>query len=363
MKDMRERMGRIVFAASKKGDAITAEDLCVSGAMTVLMKDTINPTIMQTLEGTPVFIHAGPFANIAHGNSSIIADEVALKLVGEDGYVLTEAGFGADIGMEKFFNIKCRYSGLHPNCVVIVASVRALKVHGGVDMDHLHKGMEFLCYLPFLFSENLVALEKGCSNLIRHISNVNKFGVPCVVCINQFTYDTPAELELVRKIGTEAGAFAVHVSNHWAKGGAGAVEISNAIVKACEQPSNFQFLYPLQGTSIKDKIETVAKQIYGAAAVTYAPEVEKSIEFMTKQGFSELPICFAKTQYSFSHDPNLKGAPTGFTLPIKEIRIYAGAGLIVPLCGSIMTIPGLPTRPGFVDVDYDVENDKIVGLF
>jgi len=350
LKDMRERIGKIVFAANKKGEPITAEDLGVAGAMTVVMKDAINPNLMQTIEGTPVFVHAGPFANIAHGNNSIIADKVALKLVGENGYVLTEAGFGADIGMEKFFNIKCRVSGLNPDAVVIVASIRALKVHGGVELHKVHE-------------ENVEALKHGCSNLTRHVQNINKFGVPAVVCINRMLSDTAAEIAAVKEAAMAAGAFDCVLSDHWAKGGAGAVDICQSIIKACEQPSKFQFTYPLQGTNIKEKIEAVTKNIYGADGITLTPEVEKKIAFYEKSGFSELPICIAKTQYSFSHNPELKGAPTGFTVPIKDIRIYAGAGLIVPLCGEIMTIPGLPTRPAYYDIDLDTETGKVTGMF
>jgi formyltetrahydrofolate synthetase len=349
LKDMREKMGKIIFAQSKSGDAVTTEDLGVSGAMTVLMKDTIHPTLMQTIEGTPVFVHAGPFANIAHGNSSIVADKIALKLAGPDGYVLTEAGFGADIGMEKFFNIKCRASGLQPNCVVLVASIRALKHHGG-------------CELKDTKIPNLEFLEKGSSNLVKHIQNINKFGVPAVVCINAFTSDTEEEIQLVQKISIEAGAFAAVKSEHWAKGGAGAVEVSQAIIDACKQPNNFKFLYPLE-SSIKQKLETIAKEIYGADGVSFSPEVEELMERFTKLGLDTLPICVAKTQYSLSHDANLKGAPTGFTLPIRELRAYAGAGLLVPLVGSIRTMPGLPTKPAYYDIDIDFESGKIVGLF
>jgi formyltetrahydrofolate synthetase len=349
LKDMRERMGRIVCASSKRKETVTAEDLGVSGAMTVLMKDTIHPTLMQTIEGTPVLVHAGPFANIAHGNSSIIADKIALKLVGSDGFVLTEAGFGADIGMEKFFNIKCRVSGLTPNCVVLVASIRALKHHGGCELNDTK--------IP-----NLQYLEKGCSNLVKHIENIKKFGVPCVVCINRFTSDSDEEIAMVKKIAKDAGAFDAVESNHWAKGGAGATEVAMAISEACKQPSNFRFLYDIN-QGIKEKLETIAKEIYGADAVSLTPEVEEAINRYTELGFDKLPICVAKTQYSLSHDPNLRGAPTGFTLPIRELRCYAGAGLIVPLVGAIKTMPGLPTKPAYYDIDIDFETGRVVGLF
>lgn len=349
LKDMRERMGKIVFANSKSGDAVTAEDLGVSGAMTVLMKDTIHPTLMQTIEGTPVLIHAGPFANIAHGNSSIIADKIALKLATKDGFVLTEAGFGADIGMEKFFNIKCRVSGLTPNCVVLVASIRALKHHGGCGLNETK--------IP-----NLEYLEKGCSNLVKHIQNIQKFGVPCVVCINRFTSDSDEEIELVRKIAKEAGAFDAVPSNHWAMGGAGATDVASSIIEACKQPSNFKVLYDVN-QSIREKLEIIAKEIYGADGVSLSEEVEQAIERFNKLGLDKLPICVAKTQYSLSHDPNLKGAPTGFILPIRELRCYAGAGLIVPLVGAIKTMPGLPTKPAYYDIDVDFETGRVVGLF
>lgn len=355
--DMRERFGRIVIGTNKAGEPITADDLGVGGALTVLMKDAIKPNLMQTLEGTPAFVHAGPFANIAHGNSSIVADQIALKLVGEDGYVVTESGFGADMGMEKFFDIKCRYSGLVPNAVVLVATIRALKTHGGGPKIVGGQPLD-----PVYTSENLELLEKGCSNLIAHIKNAKKFGVPVVVAINKFKFDTDKEVELVRKIAMENGAEDAVMSNHWAEGGAGAVDLAKAVIKACEQPNDFKFLYPLD-MSIKDKIETIAKEIYNADGVEYSEKAEKQIELYTEAGFDKLPICMAKTQLSISHDPALKGAPSGFTVPVREIRASVGAGFLFPLLGEMMTMPGLPTRPAFYDVDLNLETGKIEGLF
>jgi formyltetrahydrofolate synthetase len=322
----------------------------------VLMKDAIMPNLMQTIEGTPAFVHAGPFANIAHGNSSIVADQIALKLAGSDGYVLTEAGFGADMGMEKFFNIKCRYSGLTPDCVVLVATIRALKMHGG--------GPKVVAGKPLAHAytqENLDLLEKGCSNLVRHIGNARNFGIPVVVAVNRFKDDTPAEVELVRKIAKAAGAEDAVVSNHWAEGGAGAVELAHAVVAACQKPSNFKFLYPLE-MSIKDKIETIVREMYGGSGVEYSPEAEKKIEVYTRQGFDKIPMCMAKTHLSISHDPNLKGAPSGFTVPVRDIRASVGAGFLYPLLGTMATMPGLSTRPGYYDIDLDTETGRIIGL-
>ncbi|HEY6072978.1 MAG TPA: formate--tetrahydrofolate ligase, partial [Anaerolineales bacterium] len=293
--DMRARFGKIVIGTSRKGEPVTAEDLGVAGAMTVLMKDAIKPTLMQTLEGTPVFVHAGPFANIAHGNSSIIADRIALKLAD---YVLTESGFGADIGMEKFFDIKCRYSGLIPNVVVLVATVRALKMHGG--------GPKVVAGRPLdsaYTEENLVLLRAGLGNLQHHIKNAKGFGIPVVVAVNSFATDTPAECELVRQAAVEAGAEDAVVCTHWMQGGAGAIKLAEAVVKAAEKPSNFKFLYPLD-IPIKQKIETICKEIYGADGVDYSPEAEAKVELYTRLGFDKLPMCMAKTHLSLSHDPS-----------------------------------------------------------
>jgi formyltetrahydrofolate synthetase len=354
--DMRDRLGRMVIGSNHAGEPITADDIGVSGALTVLMKDTIMPNLMQTIEGTPAFVHAGPFANIAHGNSSIVADQIALKLVGPDGYVLTEAGFGADMGFEKFCNIKCRYSGLKPDGAVLVATIRALKMHGG--------GPKVVAGQPLAHAytqENLELLEKGCSNLIRLIANARSFGIPVVVAINRFKDDTDAEVALVRRLAIEAGAADAVVSNHWAQGGAGAVELGKALITACEKPGNFHFLYSLD-LSIKEKIEIIVREMYGGSGVEYSPEAEKKVELYTRQGFDKLPICMAKTHLSLSHDPNLKGAPTGFTVPVRDIRASVGAGFLYPLLGTMATMPGLSTRPGYYDVDLDTATGRIIGL-
>jgi len=352
--DMRERFGRIVIGTDKKGGAVTAEDLGVAGAMTVLMKDAIKPTLMQTLEGTPVFVHAGPFANIAHGQSSIIADRIALKLAD---YVVTESGFGADIGMEKFMDIKCRYSGLTPNVVVMVATVRALKMHGGGPKVVAGKPLD-----AAYTEENLDLLRAGLGNLKHHIKNALGYGVTVVVAVNSFKTDTPAEVELVRQAAVEAGAEDAVVCTHWMEGGKGATALAEAVVKATEKPSNFKFLYPLDW-SIKQKIETICKQIYGADGVDYLPEAEAKIELYTRLGFDTLPLCMAKTHLSLSHDPALKGVPKGFRVPIRDIRASVGAGFLYPLLGEMRTMPGLPTRPVFYDVDLDLETGRVMGLF
>jgi methylenetetrahydrofolate dehydrogenase (NADP+)/methenyltetrahydrofolate cyclohydrolase/formyltetrahydrofolate synthetase len=352
--DMRERLGRMVIGTSRSGEAITADDLGVAGALTVLMKDAIKPTLMQTLEGSPVFVHAGPFANIAHGNSSIIADKIALKLAD---FVITESGFGADIGMEKFFDIKCRYSGLIPNVVVLVATIRALKMHGGGPKVTAGAPLD-----PAYTDENLELLQAGLGNLIAHIKNVLKFGIPVVVAVNRFSTDTPAEIELVRKASLEAGAEDAVMSNHWEEGGEGAVELGKAVMLAAEKPSNFRFLYPLD-ISIKEKIETICREIYGADGVDYLPLAEERIELYTRLGYDNLPLCMAKTHLSLSHDPSLKGVPKGFRVPIRDIRASVGAGFLYPLLGEMRTMPGLPTRPVFFDVDVDPETEQVVGLF
>jgi formyltetrahydrofolate synthetase len=354
LEDMRARMGRIVIGTNMKGEAITAEDIGCAGAMTVLMMDAIKPTLMQTLEGTPAFVHAGPFANIAHGQNSIIADRIALKLAD---YVVTESGFGADIGMEKFFDIKCRYSGLIPQVVVMVATVRALKMHGGGPKVVAGKPLA-----PEYTEENIDLLRKGLGNLQHHIRNAKKYGVNVVVAVNSFKDDTPAEVELVRQAAVEAGAEDAVVARHWMEGGKGAVKLAEAVVKATEKPTNFKFLYPLD-ISIKDKIEIICKEIYGADGVEYSPEAEKKIELYTNLGFDKLPLCMAKTHLSLSHDPNLKGVPKGFIVPIRDIRASVGAGFLYPLLGTMRTMPGLPTRPVFYDVDLDLETGKVVGLF
>jgi len=356
--DMRERLGKMVVGPSKAGVPITADDLGVAGALTVLMKDAIMPTLMQTLEGTPVLVHAGPFANIAHGNSSIVADQIALKLAGKDGFVVTEAGFGADIGAEKFFDIKCRSSGLKPNCAVIVATIRALKMHGG--------GPKVVAGTPLdkaYTGENLELLGSGIGNLAHHIKNLKKFGVGVVVAINRFSSDTDAEIDLLVSRSLEAGADSAVMTNHWEEGGKGAIDLAKAVQDAClkTKPENFKYLYPLD-LSIKEKIETIAKEIYGADGVEYSADAEKKIQLYTTQGFSNLPICMAKTHLSLSHDPEKKGVPTGFILPIRDVRASIGAGFIYPLVGSQNTIPGLPTRPCFYEIDIDLKTGKILGL-
>ena len=354
LEDMRERFGRIVIGTSHAGEPVTCEDLGVAGAMAVLMKDAIQPNLLQTLEGTPAFVHAGPFANIAHGNSSIVADQIALKLAE---YTVTESGFGADIGMEKFLDIKCRYSGLVPNAIVIVATVRALKMHGGGPKVVAGRPLD-----PAYTEENLALLEKGAVNLAKHIENAKLFGVPVCVAVNSFKYDTAAEVALVQRIAREAGAEGAFKCTHWMDGGKGAVELAEAVAAAAERTSHFEFLYPLDWP-IKKKIETIATKVYGAAGVDYLPEAEAKVELYTRLGFDRLPICMAKTHLSLSHDPALKGRPTGWRLPIRDIRASVGAGFLYPLCGTMQTMPGLPTRPVYYDVDLDLKTGKVVGLF
>lgn len=360
LEDMRERLGRMVIGMSRAGVPVTAEDLGCAGALCVLMKDAIQPTLMQTVENTPVMVHAGPFANIAVGNSSIVADQIALKLVGEDGFCITEAGFGADIGMEKFFNIKCRYSGLTPQCAVIVATVRALKMHGGgppvvagKPLDHVYK------------DEAIDLVKTGTANLIHHIKNVLKYGAKAVVAINRFATDTEAELMAVRDLAIGAGAFDAVVANHWAEGGAGAIDLAAAVEKACKSArdsSTFKFLYPLELT-LKQKIEKVCIDMYGADGVEYSAIAEQRLKSYEDAGYGSLPVCMAKTQYSLSCDASAKGVPTGFKVLVRDVRAAVGAGYVYPICGDIMTVPGLPTRPGFYDVDMDLNTGKVVGLF
>ena len=352
--DMRHRLGAMVVGMNRQGEAITAEDLGVAGAMTVLMKEALKPNLMQTLEGTPVFVHAGPFANIAHGNSSILADQIALKLAD---YVVTESGFGADMGMEKFFDIKCRVSGLKPDAVVLVATVRALKMHGGGPKVVAGKPLD-----PVYVDENLELLRLGLPNLLHHIRVARKFGVPVVVAVNGFATDSEAELDLVRRASLEGGAEDAVVCQNWSLGGEGAVNLGQAVIRVCEKPSAFRFLYELD-EPIKQKIETIAREVYGADGVDYSPEAEARIETYTRLGYDRLPICMAKTHLSLSHDPTLKGVPTGFRIPVRDIRASVGAGFLYPLLGKMATMPGLPTRPGFYDVDVDLETGKIVGLF
>ncbi|XP_071776409.2 monofunctional C1-tetrahydrofolate synthase, mitochondrial [Centroberyx gerrardi] len=356
--DMKNRLARMVVGTSRSGQPVTAEDLGVSGALAVLMKDAIKPTLMQTLEGTPVFVHAGPFANIAHGNSSVLADKLALKLVGRDGFVVTEAGFGADIGMEKFFNIKCRASGLRPDVVVLVSTVRALKMHGG--------GPNVSAGAPLpreYIDENLSLVAGGChSNLRKQIQIAHLFGVPVVVALNVFKTDTQAEIDLVCQIAKECGASDAVPCHHWARGGRGSLELAQAVKEATSRPSNFQFLYNLE-MPIVEKIRTIAQKVYGADDIELSPEAKAKIDYYNQQGYGTLPICMAKTHLSLSHMPDKKGAPTGFILPIRDVRASIGAGFIYPLVGTMSTMPGLPTRPCFYDIDLDPVTEEITGLF
>ncbi|CAN5838746.1 formate--tetrahydrofolate ligase [soil metagenome] len=353
LRNLRERVARVVFGTSKDGKPLTLEDLGAAGAVTVLMKDALHPTIMQTLEGQAAFIHAGPFANIAHGNSSILADRLALHL---GDYVVTESGFGADMGMEKFMDIKCRTSGLKPDCVVLVATVRALKTHGGGPKVALGRPLD-----KAYVEENLSLLQAGMPNLDVHIRNAKRFGVPVVVAINSFPTDTWAEIELIRTAALEAGASGAVLAEHWAKGGDGATALAEAVVKACEEPNQFSYLYPLNMT-IREKIEIIAREIYGAGGVEYSSVAQRQIADFEKAGFGYLPICMAKTHLSISHDPNLKGAPSGFTVPVREVRASVGAGFIYPILGEMRTMPGLGSTPALLNVDID-ENGSVVGLF
>ena len=354
LRDLRERIGKIVLAYTKSGKPVTTADLEVDGAMTAWMVDALNPTLMQTIEGQPVLVHAGPFANIAIGQSSVIADRLGTKLAD---YHVTESGFGADIGFEKFWNLKCRYSGLTPNAVVIVATIRALKMHGGgptvkpgIPLDEAYT------------KENLELLENGCDNLIAHIETVNKCGVRPVVCVNGFYTDTPAEVALVRKVAEDNGALAAY-SEHWLKGGKGAIELAEAVVTACDEPNEFKFLYDLT-TPLRQRIEMIAKEVYGADGVTYTDEaLEKAKMYEADPESVNLGTCMVKTHLSLSHDPNLKGRPRGWILPIRDILIYKGAGFVVPVAGAIKLMPGTASNPAYRGIDVDVETGKVKGLF
>jgi formate--tetrahydrofolate ligase len=353
LKDMRERFGRIVIGLTNDKKPVTAEQIGAAGAMTVLMKDALRPTLLQTLENTPALVHAGPFANIAHGNSSILADMFGIKC---GDYLLTESGFGADIGAEKFFNVKCRYSGLKPDAAVLVATVRALKSHSG--------NYRIVAGKPLpkeLLERNVRDVEIGAANLIKHIQNVKLHGVTPVVAINAFDTDHPDEIAAIKRIATEAGALGASVARNWAEGGKGATELADMVVSACATPNEFRFLYDLD-QPIKAKIEAIATRIYGAAGVSYEATAERQIRDYEASGFGKLPICMAKTHLSLSHDPTLKGAPSGFTLPIREVRASVGAGFIYPLCGEMRTMPGLSEHPAAESVDVD-DNGNIVGLF
>lgn len=358
--DLRVRLGRIVVGTSRSGkELITADDLGVGGALTVLMKDALNPNLLQTLEGTPTFVHAGPFANIASGNSSVVADQVALKLVGPEGFVVTEAGFGSEIGLEKFVHLKCRLGGVRPSAVVLVATVRALKMHGG--------GPPVVAGTPLAAEynqENLELVEKGFSNLERHIKHAALYGVPVIVCCNRFKTDSPKELETIIKLSKEAGARDAVVSNHWEEGGRGAVDLGQALIDATASPTvadSFRYLYD-DNVPLREKIEIVATQVYGADGVEFSEEAARKLDMYQDKGYGSMPICIAKTQYSLSADASLKGAPTGFSLPVREVRLSAGAGFVLAICGTIQTMPGLPTKPAYYNIDIDLETGKIIGL-
>jgi len=351
--DLRERMGRIILGLDKSGKPVTTDDLGVAGAMTILLKDAVKPNILQTLEGQLAFVHTGPFANIAHGNSSILADLIASRVAD---YVVTESGFGSDMGLEKFVDIKCRASGMRPDAAVVVATVRALKMHGGGPKVTPGRALA-----SAYTSEDRELVRAGLPNLEAHLGILRRFGIPAVVAINEFPTDTAAEHEIIREAALAAGAFDAVVARNWAEGGEGAVELAGAVERACDAGSSCVPLYPLD-LSIKEKIECIARELYGAESVSYEPEAERKIEAFTKIGYDALPICMAKTQYSLSHDPTLKGAPKGFVFPITDVRLAAGAGFICPISGSISTMPGLSSKPGYLGMDIDVKTGRISGL-
>ena len=353
LQDMRERFGRIVIGLTNNKEPVTAEQIGAAGAMTVLMKDALRPNLLQTLENTPALVHAGPFANIAHGNSSVLADLIGIKC---SDYLITESGFGADIGAEKFFNIKCRYSGLKPDAAVLVVTVRALKSHSGNYKIVAGKDLP-----PELLECNVADVELGAANMIKHIENVRQHGVTPVVAINVFESDHTEEIEAIKRMAVEAGALGAAEARHHAQGGAGAAALAEMVVSAADAPSEFDFLYDVD-LPIKDKIEAIATKIYGADGVSYESLAERQIRDYEANGFGNLPICMAKTHLSLSHDPTLKGAPSGFTLPIREVRASVGAGFIYPLCGDMRTMPGLAGHPAAENVDID-ENGNVVGLF
>jgi formate--tetrahydrofolate ligase len=353
LQDMRARFGRIVVGLTNDKKPVTAEEIGAAGAMTVLMRDAIRPTLMQTLENTPALVHAGPFANVAHGNSSILADLIGAKCAD---YLLTESGFGADIGAEKFFNIKCRYSNLKPDACVIVATIRALKSHSGKYRIVAGKPLP-----PEMLENNVADVEAGAANLRKQIENVKVHGVTPVVAINAFETDHAEEIEAVKRISEEAGALGAAVSEHWAKGGRGAIELAEMVIEAANQPNEFRFLYDLD-QPIKHKIEAIATKIYGASSVSYSTQADAQIRSYEANNFGKLPICMAKTHLSLSHDPLMKGAPSNFTLPIREVRASVGAGFIYPICGDMRTMPALPEHPAAEKIDID-ENGNVVGLF
>jgi formate--tetrahydrofolate ligase len=354
LKDMRERMGKIVVAYNKKGQPVTTADLEVDGAMTAWMVEALNPNLLQSVEGQPVFVHAGPFANIAIGQSSIIADRVGLKL---GDYHVTESGFGADIGFEKFWNLKCRFSGLKPNCAVVVATIRALKCHGGAPVPR--PGLP----MPKEYEgENVGWVEGGCMNLIHHIETVKKAGINPVVCINSFYTDTKDEIAVVKRLSEAAGARAA-VSEHWLKGGDGALEFADAVVDACEEKNEFKLLYDLS-LPLRQRIELIAKEVYGADGVSFTPEAEaKAKKMEADPALAKLGTCMVKTHLSLSHDPNIKGTPKGWILPIRDILTYKGAGFVVPVAGAISLMPGTGSNPAFRRIDVDVETGKVKGVF
>ena len=352
--DLRARLARMVLATTTEGKAVTAEDIGVAGSMTVLLRDAIKPNLLQTLEGGPAFVHCGPFGNIAHGNNSIIADRLALVT---NEIVCTEAGFGADMGAEKFFDIKCRASGLNPDAAVVVATVRALKMHGGVGKIVAGKPLD-----PALLEENVEAVRLGAQNLAKQIENVTMFGIPAVVAINAFPTDTAAEVEAIREVAMANGARDAVVATHFVDGGPGAAALAEAVWEAANDGSaSFKLLYP-DDMPLAEKIETIATRVYGGNGIEFLPAARKSLKQFEDLGYGHLPICMAKTQYSLSHDGSLKGRPTGFTVPIREVRLSAGAGFITPLCGEMRTMPGLPSRPGGEKIDIDAYGN-IVGLF
>ncbi len=353
LEDMRARFGRVTIGTNRRREPVTAEQLQAAGAMTVLMKEAIKPNLFQTLENTPALVHAGPFANIAHGNSSVLADLIGVKTAD---FVITEAGFGADIGAEKFFNIKCRYSGLRPDAAVLVATVRALKSHTG-----RYRVVPGRPLPPEMLEENLEDVEEGAANLRKQIQNVRAHGVSPVVCINRFATDFEKEIGVIGRVAEEEGARWA-VSSHWAEGGAGAKELAQAVVEAAEEPTDFRFLYGLE-QPLKEKIEKIATTIYGADSVEYAPLANRQIRQYEASGFGALPICMAKTHLSLSHDPKRKGAPSGFTVPVREVRASVGAGFVYPLLGEMRTMPGLGSAPAAQNVDIDLETGQVTGLF
>jgi formate--tetrahydrofolate ligase len=353
LRDLRERLGKIIVAQNSSGEPVTSEHIKAAGAMAVLLRDAIKPNLMQTLEGTPALVHCGPFANIAHGNSSVLADYIGIK---STEFLITEAGFGSDMGFEKFCDIKCRTSGLRPDAAVIVATVRALKMHSGRYRVVAGKPLD-----PGLTREDLDSLAEGMPNLLAHIEIVRNMGLPAVVAINAFPTDTDAEWALIERAALEAGAVAAVPATHFANGGEGAADLARAVVKATSEPANFEFLYPLD-QPITEKIHAIATRCYGASGVEYTPEAETKIATYTQMGYGHLPICMAKTHLSLSHDAKLKGRPTGFTLPVRDVRLSAGAGFIYPLCGTMLTMPGLPSDPAGAHMDID-EQGRVVGLY